>query len=385
MSSKGVKCWICDSRRNLAGWSRYAHYWYIPDPRLDDRGMIDRLLALASKIGSRPILVPTDDHYAQVLARHRIELEETTIPCVAPSEVVELLVDQQRFCDWGQANEFSSPRAVPASEALDSLTLPFVAKPINKSSFHVTARMLQRGQQASDFRFRIIRSAEEWQVYKGEVGLNIDHILIQEFIEGTTNDMYSIGVYADRQSCIKGLFVGRKLRGYPALYGDTKLGQNDSVPNNVLDEVTRIIQALPYTGIAEFEYRQDPTTGQFRLIEINPRCWSWIVASTVSRADIPWIAFQDLTGANPGDVIENGSPGSIKYVQLISDFSNVFIRYRWDYPAWFMWPRAWWKSLKAEKLVIAEFNRGDWPIALSYLAWVLRNAATVLLNRLRKR
>ncbi|MEN8260808.1 MAG: hypothetical protein ABFS02_09525, partial [Pseudomonadota bacterium] len=218
-----------------------------------------------------------------------------------------------------------------------------------------------------------------------EIHPNLDHILAQEFIEGTTNDMYSIGVYADRKSCIKGLFVGRKLRGYPALYGDTKLGQNDSVPDNVLDEVTRIIRALPYTGIAEFEYKRDPTTGQFHLIEINPRCWSWISASTVSRADIPWIAFQDLTGANPGGVIENDSPGSIKYVHLMSDFTNVFIRYRRDYPAWLMGPRAWWKSLKAEKLVVAEFDQGDWPVAVSYLAWVLRNALTALLARLRKR
>ncbi|MFQ6021408.1 MAG: hypothetical protein ACE5NW_01695 [Acidiferrobacterales bacterium] len=347
--------------------------------------MIDRLLALARTVGGKPILVPTDDHFAQVLARHRVELEEAAIPCVAPSEAVELLVDQQRFCEWGQANDVSCPKAVRVSEALGSLALPFVAKPINKSSFEVTARKLPRGQQASDLRFKFIRSAEEWQVYKDEICPNLEHILVQEFIEGTTTDMYSIGVYADRQSCIKGLFVGRKLRGYPALYGNTKLGQNDRVPNDVLDEVTRIVRELAYTGIAEFEYRREPTTGHFRLIEINPRCWSWIGATAVSKADIPWIAFQDLTGAKLGGVIQNGSPGSIKYVQIMSDFANVFLRYRWDYPAWLMGPRAWWNSLKAEKLVIAEFDRGDWPVALFYFALVLQNAAILLIRRLRKR
>jgi predicted ATP-grasp superfamily ATP-dependent carboligase len=346
--------------------------------------MIDQLIALARRVEGKPILMPTDDHFAQVLARHRLELEEVAIPCVAPSEAVELLVDQQRFCEWGQANDISCPKAVPASDAPGSLPMPFVVKPANKSAFQVVARKLQRGKRPSHFRCRFIHSMEEWQVYTEEIGPNLDHILAQEFIEGTTSDMYSIGVYADRHSCIKGLFVGRKLRGFPALYGDTKLGQNDRVPDEVLDEVTHIVRALQYTGVAEFEYKREPGTGRFRLIEINPRCWSWIGASTVSRADISWIAFQDLTGANPDDAIENDAPGSIKYVQIISDFVNVFFRYRWDYPGWVMGPRAWWKSLEAEKLVIAEFNQGDWLVAVFYVAWVLRDASEGLLAWLRK-
>jgi predicted ATP-grasp superfamily ATP-dependent carboligase len=347
--------------------------------------MIDRVLALTRKVGGKPILVPTDDHFAQALARHRVELEEVAIPCVARSEAVELLVDQKRFCEWGQANDVSCPKAVRANETLGSLALPFVAKPINKSAFHVVARKLPHRQRASDLRFKLIRSAEEWQVYKDEISPHLEHILVQEFIEGTTTDMYSIGVYADRQSSIKGLFVGRKLRGYPALYGDTKLGQNDCVPNDVLKEVTGIVRKLAYTGIAEFEFKRDLTTGDFRLIEINPRCWSWIGATAVSRADIPWIAFQDLTGVKLDEAIENESPGSIKYVQIMSDFANVSLRYRWDYPDWLMGPQTWWKSLEAEKLVIAEFDRGDWPVAIFYFISSLHEAAFLLIRRLFKR
>ncbi|HJS31986.1 MAG TPA: hypothetical protein VJ924_08330, partial [Alphaproteobacteria bacterium] len=159
-------------------------------------------------------------------------------------------------------------------------------------------------------------------------------------------------------------------RGYPAQYGNTKLGQNDCVPDHILAEIEKIVRDLRYRGIAEFEYRRVPSSGEFRLIEVNPRCWSWIGATAESPANIPWIAYRDMIEAPVEPAIDNRAPGDLKYVQIISDMSNVFIRYRWDHPEWVMNPRAWWKSLAARRLVVAEFNRGDWPIALCCL-WLL--------------
>jgi predicted ATP-grasp superfamily ATP-dependent carboligase len=193
--------------------------------------------------------------------------------------------------------------------------------------------------------------------------------------------MYSIGVYADRQSHITGMFVGRKLRGYPAQYGNTKLGQNDCVPHQVLAEVEGIVRELRYTGVAEFEYRRDSRTGEFRLIEVNPRCWSWIAVTAESPANIPWIAYRDMIGAPLEPATDNRSPGLLKYVTILSDMANVFVRYRWDHPAWVMSPRAWWRSLQAQRLVVAEFNRGDWPVAL-YSLWILaRDGVRYVLGR----
>ena len=37
-----------------------------------------------------------------------------------------------------------------------------------------------------------------------------------------------------------------------------------------------IVKDLNYSGIAEFEYKKDLSTGRYRLIEVNPRSWSWI-------------------------------------------------------------------------------------------------------------
>jgi len=369
LAIRGVPCWVCDPQRRFTAWSRHARYWRIPDPRFDADGMIARLKELAKKIGGRPVVIPTDDHYSQVLARHNAELEPLMLPCVAGSETVELLVHKGRFSEWAEGRGIRVPRTRPGNAPVGALPLPVVAKPITKSSFRYAAREMG-GRRTSELRFTLLRSEAEWRKFRESNAANLEIIVLQEYVEGNSSDMYSIGVYADRQSQITGMFVGRKLRGYPAQYGNTKLGQNDTVPDHVLAEIAGIVRELHYTGIAEFEYRRDSKTGEFRLIEVNPRCWSWIAATAESPANIPWIAYRDMIGAPVAPAMDNRAPGAVKYVTILSDMANVFVRYRWDHPAWVMGPRAWWRSLEADRLVVAEFNRGDWPVAL-YSMWVL--------------
>jgi predicted ATP-grasp superfamily ATP-dependent carboligase len=342
--------------------------------------MIARLKELARKTGGRPVVIPTDDHYSQALARFKAELEPALSPCIAGSETVELLVHKGRFSEWAEGRGIRVPRTRPASDPVGCLELPVVAKPITKSTFRYAARDMG-SRRTTALRFTLIRSEAQWRKFQERNAANLEFIVVQEFVEGNSSDMYSIGVYADRQSHITGMFVGRKLRGYPAQYGNTKLGQNDCVPHQVLAEVEGIVRELRYTGVAEFEYRRDSRTGEFRLIEVNPRCWSWIAVTAESPANIPWIAYRDMIGAPLEPATDNRSPGLLKYVTILSDMANVFVRYRWDHPAWVMSPRAWWRSLQAQRLVVAEFNRGDWPVAL-YSLWILaRDGVRYVLGR----
>jgi len=382
LGARGVDCWVCDPKRSIAAWSKYARYYQIPDPRKDTPGMISRLVALAQTLGNRPVIIPTNDHFAQALAHYRAKLEKVAIPCVAPEAVVDLIMDKRRFWEWASEHSLNCPSTIPAAAFTDTLKLPVVVKPVNKSSFATKAEKLAHGKKPEDLRFTLIRSAEGWDRFRQENSDVLKDLIVQEFVPGTTADMYSIGVYADAESTIKGLFVGRKIRGYPAMYGNTKAGQNDAVPDHVLSEVSKIIGLLRYTGIAEFEYRREPDTDCFQLIEINPRCWSWIGITPATPVDIPWIAYQDLTGCELKPVYYNREPGTVKYVYLLSDLTSVLLRYRWDHPAWVMSPRKWWRSLSARTLVVAEYNQRDWPIVVWSVFGLWASAFKLLFRRI---
>lgn len=90
------------------------------------------------------------------------------------------------------------------------------------------------------------------------------------------DERYTVGIYTDEDHCVKAVFTGRKVRRFPADIGDNIVGESCTVPETNIGNSIRIVEELQYSGIAEFEYKKDAVTGEYKLIEINPRSWSWI-------------------------------------------------------------------------------------------------------------
>jgi hypothetical protein len=173
--------------------------------------------------------------------------------------------------------------------------------------------------------------------------------------------MFTVGVYADKSSNVRGLFTGRKVRGFPPGYGDCVLGQTETVPAEVKKVVFDICKQLGFSGIAEFEFKRDAITGEFFLIEINPRSWSWIGITPAAGVSLPWLAFQDLSKKEIPTLLESKfQNGAVKYVKLLQDFDNCLWRNKLaGYPAWDFSIWDWVRSLRAECLVIAEYSPDD--------------------------
>jgi D-aspartate ligase len=360
-----IRCVVCDTRRLHAGWSRHASFRKIPDPQRDPEACAEQIAAIVRDVRGpgRAVVIPTDDVFVRLLARHRDAFPDTAAICAADADVVDLLTDKRAFADWASDRGLSVPRTISADGAM-TLRYPVIAKPLNYTALVRNADKLPPGVRPSDLRFNLFRNPEAWESFTRRFAPVLGQLVVQEFVDGTSADMYSIGLYADGNSEIRGLFTGRKLRGFPAQYGNTILGQNDVVPNEILAEVAHIVRELRYRGIAEIEYLRERETDRFVLIEMNPRCWSWIAATRLSPANIPALAFRDLVGEPTETRIFNESPGEIKSVRLLSDALNVFWRYRSDDPAWLMTPVAWWRSLRAERRLFVEFQHFDPVVSL---------------------
>lgn len=388
LGSQGVTCWICDNDRAIGAFSRFTRYWRLPDPEIDEVGVIDRIIELVEGLAVRPVIFPAADRFAQCLARHVARLEKVATVCVANAEAVDLLLDKRRFGAWAQERSLSHPRTIVGSafEADGSLEFPVGAKWAHREWSNAAALDQPLRGELVDLRFQTIADPAAWADYAARHRDYLDYVIVQEYVRGLSSDNYSVGLYVDRDSEIRGLFAGRKVRGFPAEFGDCVVGQNDVLPDDVVEEVAGVVRALSYSGIAEVDYKRDNVTGRFRIIEINPRSWRWVAATTGSEADIPWIAYRDMTGQEVGTTFVNDRPGRVKYVEVLRDFVNVQFRYRFDYPAWRQNPWTWWRDLQAESLVVAEFNRRDWPVALCSLFVLLpRGVWNVALRKLKQR
>lgn len=407
-----IPCIAMDCRRamgtrRIGTYSRCADYVQCPDPLDSEKAFIEFIYEFCKKQAAKPVLFPTLDHWAACLARYKSLLEEVALPCVGDLQAVDLFIDKKRFYQHyapPSGSENAQSIRVPATwsweeiSKLNELPFPIAAKPTSKLSLLSADHSgLPAGISLANEKLRL-SVLENNSSLKEFLTINRQYaqgLLFQEYIPGMADCMYSVGIYANSRAEILGLFTGKKIRGYPALYGDCTVGINHAVPQEVLSMVKSIVSETGYSGIAEFEFKRNADTGEFVLIEINPRPWSWIGITGACPDNLPLIAYEDLTGENLSFKSLSGVPhpaqenkqtnGQVLYVKVLQDCVNCLLLYARDYPPWKMNLGQWLKNIKAEKVVYSEFNEGDWPVAIMETVKVfLTNPAKALVKRFLK-
>jgi D-aspartate ligase len=379
LGRNGVPVLALDHVRSVGTFSRYASYHRCPDPQVTEDAFVTYLMHLGPEFKHRPVLFPTNDHWAMAISRHKEKLSEYYLPCVAEYPTIRLILEKQRFYEWALTRGYPVPRSWRSVDAaaIPEDAFPLAAKPEHRRIASNDAETGRRAHTLDEMRLTVLRTREELTDFAIQHDELLPYFLFQEYIEGLSDCMYTVGVYANSQHEVLGLFTGRKVRGFPPDVGDCIVGQVESVPAELKTLAKEICQEIKYQGIAEFEFKRDAVTGEFKLIEINPRSWSWVGITPSCGVSLPWIAYCDITGLQPISYTESGfADGSVKWVRIFDDMLNSFYKNRRiGYPQWHMTPRQWWRSLRSERLVIAEFSLDD-PIPGLYA--VFATASTVL-------
>jgi predicted ATP-grasp superfamily ATP-dependent carboligase len=291
---------------------------------------------------------------------------------------MQLLLEKDRFYTWSLERGYPVPRTWSGSEhrRIPAEAFPLVAKPTYRRISSDDPKANELSQQMDQLRLTIFWNRTELESFIRNQADVLDHLLVQEYVRGLSDSMYTIGVYADRQNEVLGMFTGRKVRGFPPDIGNCIVGQAEEMPHHLKDIVRELCRELAYHGIAEFEFKQDAITGEFKLIEVNPRSWSWVGITPACGVSLPWIAFADLSGAEPVTYTESSVPsGSAKWVILYEDLLNcLYFNRQEGYPEWHMSLRQWWHSLKAEHRVVADIAFDD-PLPGLYGAYATTRRA----------
>jgi D-aspartate ligase len=371
LGRRGVDVLALDCVRSVGTLSRYARYHRCPDPLVAEGPFIQYLLQMGPSFREKPVLFPTNDHWAIAISRHKERLSQYYLPCVADYSCVELVILKQRFYEWALGRGVPVPRSWRGAEGdqVPDDAFPLVAKPEYRRMSGNDPTAGGRSRILDRLRLTVLKSRGDLDRFVVEHRELLPFFLFQEYVRGLSDCMYTVGVYANCHHEVMGLFTGRKVRGFPPDAGDCIVGQVEDVPPEIKDLVKRVCKDIRYHGIAEFEFKRDAATGAFRLIEINPRSWSWVGITPACGVSLPWMAYADLTGAERVAYTESTLPaGSVKWVRILSDFRNcLYSNRRLGYAEWHMTPRQWWKSLKAKRLVVAELALDD-PLPGLYAA-----------------
>jgi D-aspartate ligase len=282
----GVRVLAVDHRPSALGFrSRYAERFVCPDPRSNET----RFVAFVRALGE-VVVFPTHDEALNAIGRHADDL-----PVLAPFpawDVLERVQSKRVQLEQAEAEGIAIPlthfpaSAAEARTASEELGLPVLVKPEHPVGFKQRfRRQAFRCETASDVE-DAYRRAEEFAP------------MVQEFIPGGDDTLYTVGSYLAADGRALGVFCGRKLRQTPRGIGTCRVGEAVWV-ETVVDDALALLRAYGYHGLSQVEFKRDARDGRYKLMEINPRLWQWHGLASACGVDLPRIAYADLVGETP--------------------------------------------------------------------------------------
>lgn len=288
----GIPVIAVDDRPSAIGFhSRYARREVAP-ARFGDHERFARWLTdLGDRIGRPAPIFPMHDEDVNTIARFA-DLVGGRFLCPFPGwDVLEPLQDKRHQLDAADAAGVPAPRT--RREPTDELGYPVLVKPFHSPEFR-----RRFGVQA----FRCGSRAELDEAWERAAGFEP---LVQEWIPGGDDTLWSLGCYLAADGRALGLFCGRKLRQTPPGVGVCRVGEA-VWSDEVVEQGLALLRQLGYHGVAQVEFKRDARDGAFKLIEVNPRLWQWHGLATACSVDLTLIAYRDLLGERVEPVDSRG-------------------------------------------------------------------------------
>jgi D-aspartate ligase len=277
----------CKERRIIASVER--------DP---ESALVD-LERLAEGKESKPVLFYGTDAMLLLLSRNRARLG-SRFSFLMPSEsMVEALVDKTSFAELAPRAKIPVPRTLSSHDVRTireierELSFPCVLKPKQHTGWSRSEAVRAiGGRPRKAFRADSRRDLERLYPLIREFTTSF---VIQEYVPGGDDCLYSFHAYLDSASRPLGHYVGRKIRTYPKDSGVStylELVVDDEVSRAGLD----ILRKLGHVGIAKLDFKRHKETGKLYLLEINPRFNLWNYLGSICGINLPQIAYYDHLG-----------------------------------------------------------------------------------------
>ena len=270
----GVPVWFVTDASPLTGYSRYvrsAWRW----TGANDETAVEVLLDLARSCGlERPVLVAAGDAEVRFAAQHFDRLNTAFRMMLQPWEALRWSAD--KTLAYRRATELGlhipHDYAVRSATGLDALDLnfPVVLKPsmrIVENAF--TRDKAWRADDHASFKHLFERAA----ALVGE-----KNIVVQELVPGGSETQLSYaGLWNDGKPV--SWFTSQRTRQFPLEFSHTSTFVETLDAPDVVEAAHTFLTSTGHHGLVEVEFKRDSRDGKLKLLDVNPRPWSWFSLS----------------------------------------------------------------------------------------------------------
>ena len=313
----GVPVWVASPPNiRLASFSRYTQRT-LPWPSGDDESQVEYLLEVAARNNlDQWVLFPTSDETAALLSRFHSRLSRRFRVSTPTWNVLRWAYDKRLTYLLAAELHVDYPATFyPLTDAdLEGVNCEFPA--ILKPATHASINRL-----TEDKAWRVANHEELFAKYREARELMPPElILVQEMIPGSGGSQFSFAALCCEGKTIASL-TARRTRQYPIDFGySSSFVETMDVPE-IVTPSQRLLAAMGYTGIVEVEYKFDFRDGRFKLLDINPRLWTWSPLGGRAGMDFSYLLWKMLQGKR---VPEQTAPAGVRWVRMSTDVPAAF-------------------------------------------------------------
>jgi len=311
LGRKGIPVWTLEPREGaMASLSRYSRRSFEWPAAPGDQ--LDCLLGLVARHQLEGwTLFPTNDETTALFARHHAELSRHFRVTVPPWEKLSWAYDKRLTHQLASDLRVHQPATfVPRDRedlAAADLAFPVVLKPAYKRDVNPFTR--DKAWRADDRRVLLARYDEACRFVDREA------IMVQELIPGGGESQFSYAAL-----CVDGVplasLTARRTRQYPVDFGYSSSCVETVAEPHVEAAAIRLLAGARYTGVVEVEFKFDRRDGHFKLLDVNPRVWTWHALCRRAGVDFPYLMWRVARGERIAPV--RGCPG-MRWIRMSTD------------------------------------------------------------------
>ncbi|UPV76661.1 carboxylate--amine ligase (plasmid) [Halorussus limi] len=258
----------------------------VPSPSRDATAYKEALLGLARRSDVRTVL-PVREKDVYLLSKYRDEFADHVGTPWPEFETLRTVQDRIRLYDAARKVGVPSPETHLLTECSD-WSRPWIMKgrysvlPTDSGAHGAgESRGLARPPTT-----RYLPAGERPDADRAVADMH--HVpIVQEYLRST--DEYGFFALYDEGEAVA-TFQHRQIRGVHYSGGASAFRRSVEIPE--LERLgTRLLDHLDWHGVAMVEFLRDPDTGDFELMEINPRFWSSLPFTVQAGADFPYYAW----------------------------------------------------------------------------------------------
>ena len=208
------------------------------------------------------ILVPMDDLSAVLVAENASALSRYYLCPQLPWDLPRQMANKASFHSLCVNSGIPCPRSV-VPHSIDD-----VREFIEQTTFPVVVKAVEQWRLINDrYSAQVIHTPEALFEFCENIKFEGSQMVLQEYIPG--EDWIYHG-YSNAKMSLHVGFTGKKLLGYPAGSGATAIGV--SILNEELRSQSELLmQTISYSGIIDIDWRRDEGSGQYKIVDCNPR------------------------------------------------------------------------------------------------------------------